>query len=60
VPLPTFATPSANFNLRLGTGPRLGAQDAPPTKWSLTNGESYANGIFSLGYRFEPSIASVT
>ena len=46
------------YPLTRGTGPHLFDQDAPPTKWALTNSESYANGVLYLSYRFEPSTAS--
>jgi hypothetical protein len=43
------------YPLTRGAGPRLFAQDAPPTKWSLADGAAYDNGVQYLGYRFEPS-----
>jgi dihydrofolate reductase len=36
-----------------GTGPRLFAQEAPPSKWSLIHGETYDNGVLYLGYALE-------
>ncbi len=42
------------YPLTRGTGPRLFARDAPPAKWSLTNSESYDNGVLYLSYRWEP------
>jgi dihydrofolate reductase len=48
------------YPLTRGAGSRLFAQDAPPTKWSLANSESYTNGVLYLGYRFEPATASAS
>lgn len=48
------------YPLTRGTGPRLFDQVGPSTKWSLTDSESYANGVLYLGYRFEPSPAAAT
>jgi dihydrofolate reductase len=39
------------FPLTLGTGPRLFAEGAPPTKQSLAATESYDNGVLYLNYR---------
>ena len=38
------------FPLALGSGARLFATDAPPSRWALAGQEAYANGVLYLRY----------
>jgi dihydrofolate reductase len=40
------------YPLTRGTGPRLFADDAPPTTWSLADSDRYDNGVLYLNYQF--------